>query len=258
MSRFMIKPGLFTLILTLAVIGSVVGQDANEILSKMDGVMFAAKDKQAEMRISIRDKSGSGRVREAVLFQKDNNKRLTKYTKPDTQAGIATLVLPNGEMWLYLPALGGPKKLSILAKSQAFNNTDFSLEDMANSTYGDRYTPTLLAVNSDNYLLELIPKDIKSSYSKVVLTVNKANFYPEKMEYYDRVGNKFKEATYKYNKEGEYWNASEVVMTNLKKDHSTRIEIFNVKYDQGLDDALFEVENLRLPKEERKKEGGEI
>ena len=249
----MIKSGWLTFFLTLVVIGVTLAQDGSEILAKMDDVMLAPKDKQAEMRISLRTKSGSGKTREALLFQKGGNKRLTKYTWPETQAGIATLVLPNGEMWLYMPALGGPKKISVLAKSQAFNNTDFSLEDMANSPYGDRYSATLLATNTDNYVLELIPGDKKSAYSKVVVTVNKDNYYPEKMEYYDRIGNKFKEAIYTYNKEGKYWNAAEVMMTNLKKGHSTRIEIYNVKYDQGLDDAIFEVENLRPPKEKKAK-----
>jgi len=62
----------------------------------------------------------------------------------------------------------------------------------------------LLASNADNYVLELIPKDEKSGYSKVVITINKVNAYPEKMEYYDRGGSKFKEAKYKYKKVGKY------------------------------------------------------
>lgn len=251
----MIKAGVFTLVFTLMAFGQLLAQDASQILGNMDDVMFACKDKQGEMRISLRSKDGSGKMREAILLQKGGNKRLTKYTKPETQAGIATLSLPNGEMWLYLPALGGPKKISVLAKSQAFNNTDFSLEDMANSSYSERFTATKLPTDDDSYLLELVPKNPKSGYSKVIVAINKTHFYPETMEYYDKGGNKFKEAVYTYTKEGKYWNASEVLMTNLKKSHSTRIEIYNVIYDQGLDDALFEVESLRPPKEKKEEKG---
>ena len=123
----MIKSGLFTVFLTLVFIGNILAQDAKAILSKMDDVIFAAEDKQGEMRITLRAKSGKGKVREALLFQKGANRRLTIYTKPETQAGISTLALPDGVMWLYMPALGGPKKISILSKSQAFNTLIFYL-----------------------------------------------------------------------------------------------------------------------------------
>ena len=68
------------------------------------------------------------------------------------------------------------------------------------------------------------------------------------MEFYDKGGKKFKESTYEYEKIGKYWNAKEVIMTNLKKNHSTKIRLENVVFDQGLSDDLFTVENLK-PKE---------
>jgi outer membrane lipoprotein-sorting protein len=65
------------------------------------------------------------------------------------------------------------------------------------------------------------------------------------MEYYDVTGKKFKEATYRYEKVGQYWNASEVVMKDLEKNHSTKILISEVKFDQGLSDDLFLVEKMK-------------
>ena len=81
------------------------------------------------------------------------------------------------------------------------------------------------------------------------MTLEKNDHVPYMMEYYDRGGKKFKEATYKYQKIGKYWNASEVVMTNLKKEHSTIIVLKDIVFDQGLSDELFLVENLK-PKED--------
>jgi outer membrane lipoprotein-sorting protein len=68
------------------------------------------------------------------------------------------------------------------------------------------------------------------------------------MDYYDLKGKKFKEASYKYNKVGEYWNAEEVIMKDLEKSHSTKILISDVKYDQGLSDDIFLVENMKPAK----------
>ena len=148
-------------------------------------------------------------------------------------------------MWLYMPAFGKPKKISLLAKSQSFTGTDFSYEDMATTPYADRYTPKLLSPEQNLYVLQLTPKSEKSKYSKIIARINKEHGYPVSMEYYNRHGKKFKEATYKYQKVGKYWNAAEVVMTDLGKKHSTKILLSDIKFDQGLADDIFTVENLK-------------
>ena len=214
------------------------------LLANMDNVIFGPKDKQGNVKIILSDvQSGSGRIREAIMMQKGTDKRLFRYTKPEKQAGIATLSLPGDIMWLYMPAFGKPKKISFLAKSGAFNGTDFSYEDMATSPYSDRFNPELLETNNQVYVLQLTPIG-KSQYSKILVSIDKVDFYPKVMQYFDRGGQKFKEAKYTYQQIDNYWNASEVLMVNLRKEHSTRIQITDVKFDQGLDDELFTVEHL--------------
>ena len=65
------------------------------------------------------------------------------------------------------------------------------------------------------------------------------------MEYYDKGNKKIKEATYQFEKIGEYWNAKEIKMTNLKKNHITKMLMSDVKYDQGLSDEEFTVRRLK-------------
>ncbi|RLD45806.1 MAG: hypothetical protein DRI88_08415 [Bacteroidetes bacterium] len=225
-------------------------QDAQTLLSKMDEVMYSPKDKQGTVQIILTNRQGKEKEREAIFKQKAN-KSLYRYTKPETQAGIATLSLPDGVMWLYMPAFGKPKKISLLARSQAFTGTDFSYEDMATTPYSERYTPKFLEEKVDRYMLELVPKSDKSKYSKVVVALDKENYYPIKMEFYDKGNRKFKEATYTYERIGSYWNAKQVVMADLSKQHMTKILLTNVKFDQGIPDSVFTVENL-VPKEEKK------
>jgi len=232
----------------LAVMLDAASQDAMAILSKMDRIMFSPRDRQGKVVIILTDKAGKEKIREASMLQKGNDKKLYRYTKPESQAGMATLSLPGDVMWISLPAFPSPRKISILSKDQAFNNTDFSWEDMASAPYADRYTPELLESSDDSYLMSLVPKSGKSNYSRVVTRINKVHGYPLTMEFYDQKGKKFKEATYKYEKIGEYWNASEVLMKDLEKNHSTRILISEVKFDQGLSDDLFLVEKLKPAK----------
>jgi outer membrane lipoprotein-sorting protein len=238
--------GIFILMLSFfAGIMDATSQDAKTILENMDKIIFSPKDKQGKVTIILTDKAGKEKIREAIMLQKGRNKKLYRYTKPESQAGIATLSLSDDVMWMYMPAFEKPKKISMLAKDQSFTGTDFSYEDMATLPYADRYTPSLLETEKDTYVLKLIPKSGNSFYSKIIVRINKVFGYPVTMEYYSGIGKKIKEASYRYERIGEYWNAAEVVMKDLVKDHSTKIVLSEVKFDQGLADGLFAVENMK-------------
>jgi outer membrane lipoprotein-sorting protein len=236
---------LLSFILFLAGLNNSPAQDAAGILENMDKVLYAPKDKQAKVIMVLTDKAGNEKVREATLQQKGPDKRLYRYTKPESQAGIATLSLSDSVMWMYMPAFEKPKKISLLAKSQAFNGTDFSNEDMVTTPYSRRYTPSFQQTEEDAYVLKLVPKIKNSAYLYIIARVHKSDGYPLRMEYYNGQGKKFKEAVYRYEKVGKYWNAAEVVMTDLEKKHSTKIQLTEVKFDQGLSDDLFLVANLK-------------
>lgn len=225
-------------------------QDAKMMLEKMDEIIFSPKDKQGKVSIILINNKGNEKVREAEMMQKGTDKKIYRYTSPESQAGIATLSLPDGVMWLYMPAFGKPKKISLLSKSQAFTGTDFSYEDMATTPYSDRYSPKYLEGKGDKYLLELSPVDDRSNYSKIIVHLNKSYYYPIRMEYFDRIGNKFKEANYKYTQSGKYWYAEEVIMADLNKQHMTKILLSDILFDQGLSDDLFTKEKLAPVKEE--------
>ncbi len=232
-------------ILLFAILNDASSQDPMAVLNKMDEVMFSPKDRQGKVVIILTDKTGKEKVREAEMFEKGPERKLYRYTKPESQAGMATLTLPGSVMWVYLPALGNPKKVSILSKDQSFNNTDFSYEDMAQTPYAERYTPEFISSEGDAHILSMVPKSGKSNYSRVIVSINKTYGYPIKMEYFNQLGKKFKEASYKYERIGKYWNASEVEMRDLEKDHSTKILLTDVRFDQGISDDLFVVENLK-------------
>ena len=229
-------------------------QDAYILIQKMDKLMQAPKDKEGNIKIILSNlKSGKIKEREAIMKQKGKDKKLYRYTLPESQAGIATLSLPDGVMWMYMPAFGKPKKISLLSKSQAFTGTDFSYEEMGSKSYSERYIASFLEEEENTYVLELVPKSDKSKYAKIIVHIDKTDNYPVLMEYFDKGNKKFKEATYKYKYSGQYWYAEEVVMTDLKKEHSTTIEMKNLKFDQGLSDDEFTVESL-VPAEEEKEE----
>jgi len=239
------KTALLFLILFVSA-DTLQAQDVEALLHDMDEIIAAPKDKEAVVEMIITNKSGKIKKREASLKQKGRFKKLYRYTKPEKQAGIATLSLPDNVIWLYMPAFNKPIRISILSKSQAFTGTDFTQEDMSGIPYGERYTPKVIdSTNPAFYILELTPKSKKTNYSKIILSLERIHHYPVKMEYYNKSNNYFKVATYNYIKKGNYWYAKQVRMVNILKDHSTEILLTDVKFDQGISDDEFLVENLK-------------
>lgn len=223
---------------------NVTAQDAATILKKMDDMMFSPKDITARNKIILIDKTGKQEVREATLMQKGTDKRMFRFTSPASQAGIAILSLPGDVMYLYLPAFGKERRIATSAKNQNFAGTDFSYDDMESTSYSSKYAPKLIKTEGNVFILELTAKG-QSEYSKIVLSVNSTHYYPESMEYYDKGNTKIKEAKYTFRKVGNYWNAMEVEMTDLKKNHKSRMQMSDVKYDTGLTDDDFTVRKLK-------------
>ena len=243
------KQNILLLVILFWVSPIMNSQNAETLLNQMDEVISAPKDREALVIMVMTDKNGKEKIREASLKQKGRFKKLYRYTKPEKQAGIATLTLPNNVIWLYMPAFNKPMRISLLSKSQAFSGTDFSQEDMSGLPYSDRYTSKIIDSNSESYRIELTPKSKKNKYSKIILTLDKANYYPTKMEYFDKNNKYFKLATYVYEKQGKYWYAKNVLMVSLLKKHSTEITFKSIKFDQGLSDDLFLVESLKQKKD---------
>ncbi len=228
--------------------GATGQETAADILAKMDKTIFSVKDKTADIEMVMTDlKNNKQKIKKAVLMQKGADKKLFRYTYPKNDEGIATLSLPDGKIYLYLPMFKKPKKITSMAESNTFNNSDFSLRDMAIKPYTELYTPALLKTTDDSYQLDLKPKSGNSPYSHLIVTVNRKHYYPEKFEYFAKNGQKVKEAVYHFKKVGKYWIADQVTMKDLKKQHSTELKMTDIKINQGLKDDLFTVDNL-VPK----------
>lgn len=238
----------FSIILTvlfITVIYTGQAQDAGAILQQVDDVMNSAKDSKVKTKIVLINKAGNESTREAVLIQKGNNKRLFRFTSPSSQAGIATLSLPGDIMYLYLPSFGKERRISSSVKNQKFAGTDFTYDDMEAISYVQKYSPKFLKTEAENYVLELTPKSEKSQYSKIIVKIHKTNYYPTYMEFFDKGNNKIKTASYTFSKKGNYWNAQEIIMKDLKKGHTTKMIASSVQYDLGLSDEEFTVRKLK-------------
>lgn len=218
-------------------------QTGPDILSKLDQVMFSAKDLTATNKMILIDKSGKQEVRESSIMQKGTEMRIIRFSSPASQAGIAMLSLPNDVIYLYMPAFGKERRISSSVKSQKFAGTDFSYDDLQAQPFSQKYSAKLISTTATSYLLELTPK-VTGEYTKIMLTVHKTEYYPISSEFYDKSGTKVKESKYTFIKVGKYWCPQEIEMLDIKKGTRTKIQMVNPKYDTGIKDDEFTVRKL--------------
>ena len=218
--------------------------DANNLLKKMDQMASEIKDKSANIEmILVNLNTNKEKIKKAVIIQKDGDKKLFRYTYPKSDAGIATLSLANGEMYLYLPMFKKPKKITNLAQG-SLNTSDFSVKDMANMLYSENYDAKIHQTRKTIYILDLNSKNDEVEYKHLIIYLNKEFFYPEKIEFYDKNRTIEKISTTEYEKIEGLWVANRVNMQNIKKRHKTTIIMTDIKINQGLKDDEFTVEKL--------------
>lgn len=212
-----------------------------EILQKVDACINGPSDQEMKMTLVLIDKNGKEQTREIVMMQKGTDKRIGKFLSPADQKGIGFLSLPDNVFYVYLPAYKKTRRIASHIKNTKFAGTDFTYEDMEAKNYSQNWLPKLLSSDNNQFRLELNPKKgTVSEYSKIILSVRQDNFYPEKVEYFDKSGKLVKRMTSdKIEKVNGYWIAQISLMEDLKSGHKTKMILEDVKFDSGLADNKF-------------------
>jgi outer membrane lipoprotein-sorting protein len=235
------KKIILLIICMLAVFSQAEHLTATQILEKADAVMNAPKDQELKIQLTIIDKKGNERVRVIDMMQKGSDKRIAKFLSPADQKGIGFLSLPGGLTYIYLPAYKKTRRIASHVKNTKFAGTDFTYEDMEAKRYSDNWQAKLLKEEESFYQLQLKPKkDFKTDYAKLIVSVRTDNFYPTKIEYYDK-GDNFIKVMNQKNVEmvDDYWVSKESEMEDLKTGNKTIMLVQEVKFDSGLSDDLF-------------------
>ncbi|MBL7075318.1 outer membrane lipoprotein-sorting protein [candidate division KSB1 bacterium] len=239
MSRIAVCTVIFSLLITAAPVAQEL--TALEILKKADAVANEPEDQDIKLKMILIDKDGLEKEREMIMLQKGTQKRRVKFLSPADVKGLAFLGLPDDVMYLYLPAFKKVRRIASHVKNTSFAGTDFTYDDMGSINFADDYDPILLEKSEDFYVLRLTPKaGVKKDYGWLKMWVGGDNFYPVKIEFYDKDEKLWKVMERKrIEKIDGHWTAREVVMRDLKKRHRTEMVIQEVKFDTGLKDELF-------------------
>ncbi len=237
-----------TLLFMIAVMPEARAQaNGAKILQQVDVVETGAKDMTAKVRMTLFDKKGSKRIREATILQKGTDKRLFRFTAPADTKGVGVLVIGTDTIHFYLPEFRRIRRIAGHVRNDTFMGTDFTFDDMGSLRYSDSYNVSGMQDKGAYHVLTLTPKKgSKKPYKQLKMWVRKADKVFTKLEYYATSGRLQKVMTRgNIRRHGKYYLCHRVEMRDARSGHRTRMDILNAHFDKGLPDKKFTTRFLR-------------
>ncbi|MBE3576101.1 MAG: outer membrane lipoprotein-sorting protein [Limnochordales bacterium] len=223
--------------------------------------MGSVMDMSAEIEMRIISKSGQERVRQLTIVSKRGDdatrKVLLRFLSPADVKGTAFLsisgVRGEDENWLYLPALGKPRRIASEERSNSFMGSDFTYADIGLLKIDD-YRHTLLRTerlgNEEVYVVESVPVSDKvrraDGFAKKIWWIRKSTFTLARAEFLDNNGKVIKVLTGSdvVDLGSGAWLSSRLEMQNLTTGSRTIITFKNIKVNSGIPDDYFTTREL--------------
>ena len=215
-------------------------------------------DSTANMTMELRNKQGDSSTRyiriKTLEVIGDGDKSMSIFDEPADVKGTAFLTFSHAikpdEQWLYLPALKRVKRINSKNKSGPFMGSEFAYEDIASQEV-EKYTYKYLRDETlngiDCFVMERYPAYEHSGYTRQVVWINRAEYRPEKVVFYDRKDSLLKTLTYDGYQQylDKFWRADEMYMENHQTGKSTTLTWSDYQFRTGLEDRDFNKNSLK-------------
>jgi len=231
--------------------GLTARQIVDKVLAK-DNVFGAG---QARLKLTIQNSKGQERVRVVdtrSIKVDDLRWTLVTFVEPADVAGTRLLAkeVKEGDdvQYLYLPALKEKRRIAGSEKNESFMGTDFTYNDLEQKGM-EEGEHTRLADEQhsgiDCYRVDAVPKDKEDEYSKLELWIDKKDFIPLKIYFYDRKGTHMKTlvAQKVESIQGEM-TVTKLMMKNVKKGTKTTMALDSLDRKKTFPKALFDEASL--------------
>ncbi|WP_104402465.1 outer membrane lipoprotein-sorting protein [Vibrio penaeicida] len=229
-----------------------------EIASERKARDTGWQDSIATMSMVLKNAQGESSSRlmrlKSLEIDGDGDKGLTIFDEPRDVKGTAFLnhshATEPDDQWLYLPALKRVKRISSRNKSGPFMGSEFAYEDLSSfeiEKYQFSYIQDDVVEGEPVFLLEQIPTDKNSGYTKQLVWLDQMHYRPLKVEFYDRKRSLLKTLTFSDYRvyEDRYWRAHTMKMVNHQSGKSTVLSTEELAFKNGLSDSDFSKNTLK-------------
>ncbi len=236
--------------------------DVQTIVNKANVVAYyQADDGKATVKMTITNKAGQTREREFIILRKDvkdggDQNYFVYFQRPsDVRRMVFMVQKHTGEgkdddRWLYMPALDLVKRIAASDKRTSFVGSDFVYEDVSGRGL-DLDTHELIATTDTMFVVKNVPKkpdEVEFSYYTVA--IDRKNYVPMKMEFFDKQGQLYRTIESKDIKViQEFPTVTKSIVKDLKTGGQTQMEFTDITYNVGIGD-IFEERYLRRPPRE--------
>jgi outer membrane lipoprotein-sorting protein len=215
-------------------------------------------DSKTTMEMVLRNKQGQESRRNlrarALEVANDGDKSLIVFDDPKDVQGTALLTfshkVADDDRWLYLPAVKRVKRIASDNKSGPFMGSEFAFEDLGSQEiekYTYKYIKDEALDGQDCFVSERYPVDKNSGYTRQVVWMDKAEYRPHKIEFYDRKNSLLKTLTFSGYKQylGQYWRPLQLDMINHQSGKSTTLKFGEYQFRNGYTGRDFDQNTLQ-------------
>lgn len=250
-----------TLLLSFQTIAETAEEKGLAIAKEADLRDTGFQDSISNMTMELKNKQGKTSTRKVRVktleVTGDGDKGLSIFDKPNDIKGTASLTyshaLKPDEQWLYLPALKRIKRISSKNKSGPFMGSEFAYEDISSQEiekYAYKYIKDETINGIDCFVIERYPAYEHSGYKRQVVWLNKQEYRPEKIVFYDRKDSLLKTLEYSGYQQylDKFWRADKMHMVNHQTGKSTLLTWHDYQFKTGLTDKDFNRNSLKRAK----------
>jgi outer membrane lipoprotein-sorting protein len=222
---------------------------------------YQGDDGKAKVTMTITDKQGQVRNREFIIIRKDiqdggDQNYFVYFLRPADVRRMVFMVhkhtAPGTEddRWLYLPSLDLVRRIAASDKRTSFVGSDFLYEDVSGRNLWED-SHELVQTTDKFYVVKNVPKNPDSvEFSYYNVSIDKQNFMPTKMEYYDKQNRLYRTIeALKIETIQNYPTVTRSLVSDLNTGSKTEMEFSDVKYNIGIGD-IFKERYLRRPPQE--------
>lgn len=225
----------------------------------------SANSEVAVITMTTIDETGENKVREllSVVKQAPNGEihYLLRFLAPQDIAGVTLLTTERtgkkSEQYLYLPAIGEPRKITGTQRSGYFMGSDFTFQDLRKEMpeeYTYRRKEDMRIEGKDTYVIEAAPASanfrLSTGYSKRILYIEKEKYHLLKVEFYDEESSQPQKTfrAYSYNSpeiDGNSHRPRKGVMNNHTSQTISIMTVLKSRLDVPIEEDYFSLERLR-------------
>ena len=218
-------------------------------------------DSRAAMEMILRNKQGDESKRQlrvrTLEVDGDGDKSMSIFDKPADIKGTAFLTFTHqvepDDQWLYLPALRRVKRIASKNKSGPFMGSEFAYEDISSNeveNYTYKYLQDEACGDLDCFVIERYPVDPNSGYTRQMVWIDKEEYRPQKVVFYDRKNARLKTLNFHEYQQylDQYWRAMRQEMVNHQTGKSTTLLWKEYTFRTGLTSRDFDKNSLKRAK----------